>query len=262
MTLSRKASTSESGTTSTDSKCPQCGGTGWIRHREDGKEYFSECECRKKQIEESRLRFANIPATFKDMRLKNFNIAAYKDEKSKTTIRAACKYIKQYISCFEEEHQDGMGLYLYSDTKGSGKTRMAASIANELVDMGYQVKFSLSTEIIQEIKRTWDRDNDLSESKLLDQLQETDILVIDDFGTEQVAGWINDKFYQIINNRYVDHRVTIFTSNYPLEKLEYDDRITNRMKEVSYLIAFPEESVREKIAAEKNEAMLHRVAGR
>lgn len=60
----------------------------------------------------------------------------------------------------------------------------------------------------------------------------------------------------------MDHRVTIFTSNYPLEKLEYDDRITNRMKEVSYLIAFPEESVREKIAAEKNEAMLHRVAGR
>lgn len=262
MTLSRKASTSESGTTSTDSKCPQCGGTGWIRHREDGKEYFSECECRKKQIEESRLRFANIPATFKDMRLKNFNIAAYKDEKSKTTIRAACKYIKQYMSCFEEEHQDGMGLYLYSDTKGSGKTRMAASIANELVDMGYQVKFSLSTEIIQEIKRTWDRDNDLSESKLLDQLQETDILVVDDFGTEQVAGWINDKFYQIINNRYVDHMVTIFTSNYPLDQLEYDDRITNRMKEVSYLIAFPEESVREAIAAEKNEAMLRRVAGR
>ena len=42
--------------------------------------------------------------------------------------------------------------------------------------------------------------------------------------------------------------MTIFTSNESLETLQYDDRITNRIKERTYQITFPEESVRDHIA--------------
>ena len=160
-----------------------------------------------------------------------------------------------------------MGLYFFSNVKGSGKTRMAAGIANELLK-SHQVKFAVSTTIIREIKRTWERsgagareEGRQNESQLLDALGMTEILIIDDFGTEQVAPWINDRFYQIINDRYVNKKVTIFTSNIELDKLQYDDRITNRIMESTYQIHFPEESIRGYIAKKNNQEMIQNLKG-
>ena len=144
-----------------------------------------------------------------------------------------------------------MGLYLYSGIKGSGKTRMAVSIANELIyEKQIQVKFATSLQILYEIKASWDKqDRECSESKLLDFLSTTKVLIIDDFGVENSErDWIKEKFYHIINTRYVDNKITIFTSNSSLESLRYDERITNRIKERAYQIPFPDESVRDIIA--------------
>ena len=85
-----------------------------------------------------------------------------------------------------------------------------------------------------------------------------DVLIIDDFGVESPAAWINDKMYQIITRRYINKKVTIFTSNESLDSLRYDDRITNRIKERTYQIAFPEESVRDHIAERNREEMIEK----
>lgn len=240
--------------------CTLCGGMGYILFEKDGLSFAKECDCYKQHVMSRRLRFANIPDTFKEMELKTFSTLVYKSDDSRGKINAACRVIKIYLDKFKEMEQAGMGLYLHSKTKGSGKTRMAASISNELIKVhGKQVKFAVSTTILKEIKNTWNRDSECTESRLLDQLSTSDILVIDDFGTEKVADWINDKFYHIINERYINKRITIFTSNESLETLEYDDRITNRMKEVTYQIEFPEESVRNHIAEGNNREMIERI---
>ena len=96
----------------------------------------------------------------------------------------------------------------------------------------------------------------------MDALSTAEVLIIDDFGVESQAAWINDKLYQIINERYINRKVTIFTSNEPLESLQYDDRITNRIKERTYQIAFPEESVRDHLAEQHQEEMLGKVMER
>lgn len=197
----------------------------------------------------SRLSFANIPESFKEVRMSNFVETVYKDANNQNKIHTAVKAIKYWLDNFEAMKGRGMGLYLYSETKGSGKTRMAVSIANELIyEKKIQVKFSTSLQILSEIKASWGRDREYSESKLLDFLCTTKILIIDDFGTEQAKDWIGERFYQIINNRYVDKKITIFTSNSRLDLLKYDDRITNRIKERTFQIPFPEESVRDIIA--------------
>jgi DNA replication protein DnaC len=200
----------------------------------------------------NRLKFANLPDGLKDVRLNSFTISAYKDDKSRQTIRNSCNAIKYWLDNFDNMKERGMGLYLFSLAKGSGKTRMAASIANELInEKKVMVKFATSMQIIDEIKSSWNKEHGVSESKLLDQLVTTEVLVIDDFGTERATDWTGEKFYSIINGRYADKKITIFTSNMSLTDLKYDDRITNRIKERNYLIPFPEESVRDHIA-EKN----------
>lgn len=237
------------------SECPKCLNKGrYLVTDENGYEYAKECECGilRRQIMANRLRFANLPESLKDVRLNSFSVSVYR--KDKQTIRNACNAIKYWLDHFEEMKERGMGLYLFSEEKGSGKTRMAASIANELIhEKKVMVKFATSMQIISEIKSSWNKEHGVSESLLLDQLVTTEVLFVDDFGTEKATDWISEKFYSIINGRYVDKKITIFTSNMSLNDLKYDERITNRIKERNYLIPFPEESIREYIA-EHNKA--------
>lgn len=238
--------------------CPICNGDEWILVKKDGIERAVPCKCRERAVMSRRLRFADIPEAFRGMDLKTFRMDVYRNPDSKKKVSDACKIIKTYLDDFEKQKEQGMGLFIWSRTKGSGKTRIAAGIANELMK-SYAVKFAVSLTILQEIKNTWRKDAEYSESHLLDALSTADVLIIDDFGVECPADWINDKLYQIINERYINRKVTIFTSNESLETLQYDDRITNRIKERTYQIAFPEESVRDHIAERHREEMIEKV---
>ena len=139
---------------------------------------------------------------------------------------------------------------------------VATALANELINKHHKfVKFATSLDILDEIRATYNKDNDETEDTLLKDLSRADILVIDDFGTERATDWAGEKFYQIVNKRYINNKITIYTSNYDLTKLRYDDRITNRIREKSYIIHFPEESVREAKAAIENAALERSVNG-
>ena len=119
--------------------------------------------------------------------LKTFRTDVYRQPDSKKTVADACRIIKVYLDDFGSQRDQGMGLFIWSRTKGSGKTRIAAGIANELMK-SYAVKFAVSLTILQEIKNTWRRDAEYSESRLLDALNTVDVLIIDDFGVESPGG--------------------------------------------------------------------------
>lgn len=171
----------------------------------------------------------------------------YQNPKNKEIMSNITQLLKAWLIEFEKGERQS--LYFWSNAKGSGKTKSIAILANALL-VKYQVKFATSTSIINEIKSSWDRESDYSESQLINDLCNSSILIIDDFGVEKVkeGSWINDKFYQIINQRYVSEKLTLFTSNVPVRDLPYDSRIVNRVLEDTIEIHFPEESVRESIA--------------
>lgn len=236
-----------------DNKCPYCHDIGYEYVDDGGQGVCKPCRkgCYQKMIMNSRLSFANIPESFRDMRTNSFKTDIYSTQNNRNKALSAFKAIKYWLHNFEDMKQRGMGLYLYSGGKGSGKTRMAVSIANELIfEKQIQVKFATSLQILNEIKASWDKqDREYSESRLLDFLNITKVLIIDDFGVENSErDWIREKFYHIINSRYVDKKITIFTSNASLETLKYDERIIQRIKERTFQVPFPEESVRNIIA--------------
>lgn len=243
--------------------CSICQGTGWkMLFDANNQPYAEECECgiRKKEIHKNRLKFAAIPESFKEVRLNNFKKTVYQKQESQDMIVDAAKAVRYWLQNLESMKERGIGLYLYSGTKGSGKTRLIASIANELIEKyETQVKFCTSIQILQEIKETWDKKRDYeheTEKKLIDALADTEVLIIDDFGAEQEKNWVDERFYSIINGRYVNKKITLFTSNMRLDDLQYDERIKNRIKERVLQIPFPEESVRDTIAADLKEELI------
>lgn len=245
----------KSNDTGTKYECLKCKGTGMILYKENGYDMAKECDCgiREKQALESQLQFANIPEQFKDVRLSNFSLDIF-DGIAKTQLEKAYKAVKGYYENFDKYREDGYGLYLFSTCKGSGKTRMAVSLANELIyERHISVKFCTSIQILNEIKASWDSESDTTESRLLEHLSTTPVLIIDDFGTEKTKDWITERFYHIINERYINKKITIFTSNYSITDIDYDDRITDRISEKCFKIPFPNVSVRQ-IRARDNQA--------
>lgn len=245
--------------------CPDCGGSGWIWSGDNnGIPYCEECHCgiRKKMILQNQLQFAEMPDMYKECRFSNMKSSVYQLPESKEIFIQAAKAVKYWLENIQQMQKQGIGLYIYSNSKGSGKTRLVCSMANEMIEKHQKsVKFTTSLKILDEIKSTWGERGKNAENKLISDLTYADILIIDDFGAESGKDWINEKFYGIINGRYVDKKTTIFTSNYPISRLKYDDRITNRILERSLEIPFPEESVREHIADAMKQELIKKIQG-
>lgn len=238
--------------------CEICGfekdsGKGMIMKIIDGVERWKQCECTKKTIKESRLSFAQIPDAFKYLTINSFNVNLYINPVERKKASMAKRMCSTYIKNFDRYKQQGKGLYLHSETKGSGKTRMAMSIANALINhVGVSVRIINTLDLFDEIKKTYSKDSDTIESEIIEEVKTVEVIIFDDIGVEKPTSWVREKLYHILNYRGDNNSVTIFTSNCKQEELDLGDRITSRIIKMSVPINFPEESIRKSLAQEEN----------
>ncbi len=247
--------------------CPFCFGTGWEEvDGDDGYTYMRECGCglRRRSVVDGLLSFADLPRSFRHMGLDGFRPSLYQSAEARKMAVSACNAVKYWLEHLEEILERGTGLYLYSLVSGSGKTRMAAGIAHELIyKHDFKVKFMTVGQLRQAVKDSWSSQNAHrfeeragSESRLLNALISADVLVLDDFGSEGEKNWMDEKISHIVNSRYLDRRVTIFTSRFDIDSLDCAEQIKGRLKEMTFVVHFPEESVRSYIAAQNRNQLL------
>lgn len=240
------------------SKCPhgKCDGSGmmWLRNTETFETKAKYCTCREQKLQDKRLTFANIPKEFSALTIKSFDSEIYKSKDDVKLARIAKRLAVNYVSNFEEEFESiGKGLYLYSSTKGSGKTRLAVSIGNAILNAKHkQVKFVTSLDILKEIKNTYNRESKYTESQLIESINGVQVLIVDDIGVEQSTPWVNEILFSIFDTRMKYNRVTIFTSNCPMENLKHDDRLRSRIFKMAIPVEMPEEDIREKQSKYQN----------
>lgn len=250
-------------------KCAKCRDIGYYEVEENGYTYACECECGKIQREriETKLRFAALPEEFRGQTVDNFRVDCYSTPQDQELARAAKLISKRFVERFEEIKEMGKGLFFYSGVKGSGKTRLAASIANDLVEKKMiPVKFTTALQILDQIRETWGNGRyqygqDSTERQLVQDIISVPALIIDDIGVEQPKDWVNERFYNILNGRMIEKRITIFTSNYRMEQLRLDDRIVNRIRKMALPVEFPAESIRTAVSKRENSELLRRLLG-
>ena len=232
--------------------CPICHGSEWILVKKNGVEAAKPCKCRERAVMSRRLRFADIPEAFRGMDLKTFRMDVYRNPDSKKRVSDACKIIKTYLDDFENQKEQGMGLFIWSRTKGSGKTRIAAGIANELMK-SYAVKFAVSLTILQEIKNTWSKGAEYSESRLLDALSTTDVLIIDDLGTEMTNKFTEVQLFTCMQERIKNNLSTIISPNLSFDDISstYSERIFSRLTGYYRLVKITGNDIRIKKALEQ-----------
>ena len=257
-------------------ECPKCKGRGVYRRsfNENGKELFGEdmnkpgsydyfypCSCvdiKDNQKIKNHRKFACVPQLYKDADFSNFQIKIYQQVNSLERASTALSDAKSFVRNFEKFDERGLGLYIYSEARGSGKTRLASSIANELMKKDIRVRYESANKILSEIQKAWS-DSGVSENVILQNYIGPRVLIIDDFGARSGKDWMDEKFLMIIDARYQNNKVTIFTSNYDVERLPFHDlRIIDRLSDVNrfHNIRMPDESVRQRSRIKNNDTEL------
>lgn len=112
---------------------------------------------------------------------------------------------------------------LFTGPCGVGKTHLAAAILNELLGKGISCLFHDFGSLLREIQSSYDRESGVSEAKVLAPVYEAEVLVLDELGASKPTDWVRDTMMQIINARYNEKRLTIFTTNYTDERKRAGD---------------------------------------
>lgn len=180
-----------------------------------------------------------IPFEHLDKRAQDFEWALYGDDPDSENGR---KMANAFVLNFQKFRQAGKGLYLHSSTKGSGKTYLSYCLANEVMARyDVNVKFTSVLEYLDLTKKGYSSAADKEEK---DGIMRATVLILDDIGVEVSREWVNTTLYQLINYRYSNKLITVFTSNYPLEQLKVDDRIKDRINFMCLPLHIPEVSIR------------------
>lgn len=245
---------------SKDCPCNECDGSGYLIYRaysESNKSYYDfaePCKCLNGIEKSSRKEYSNIPKMYANSSVRDFNINFYKDREGASKVKSIAK---NFIVRFDEFQRMGKGLYLYSQTKGSGKTYLACAIGNALIETkGIGVKFMSTLELLLTIKDTYKKDSEASEKDALNSIKQCPVLILDDIGAERATNWVNSIFLNILDYRIENELVTLFTSNTAIESLKLDERIVNRIYKMAIEIQMPEESVRKSKSEKENSEII------
>jgi len=119
------------------------------------------------------------------------------------------------------------GWLLLMGKYGCGKTHLAAAIANQAVALGVPTLFLTVPDLLDWLRFAYSDQNDNAFEERFDEIRNVTLLVMDDFGTQNVTAWAQEKLFQIINYRYINRLATVITSNNLLA--DFDGRIKSRL---------------------------------
>lgn len=109
---------------------------------------------------------------------------------------------------------------MFTGPVGSGKTFLAAAIANELSAAGKAVLFTVVPDLLDRVRSTYDETNGVTDLELMQAIKEAPVLVLDDLGAHTYTPWVRTKLYSVINHRLLHELPTVVTTNLELGELD------------------------------------------
>lgn len=217
--------------------------------------FKSSCKCdrdreykekeRQKKLEVERLK----NSCFSSIVQWTYTFENYKGNRNQSLIIA-----KNFVRDYEVMKKENVGLLFYGSV-GSGKTYLACSIANGLIER-YQVSVKVRNfaQIINELQKGG---FDFDKNAYIESLVNTSVLILDDLGIERDTSYAKEQVYNIVNSRYLKNKPTIFTTNLSYdsivnckESVEYQ-RIYSRITEMCIPVMVVGEDFRKKIQKDK-----------
>ena len=201
--------------------CPLCQDTGYV----DGK----KCQCFLKLQGELLYRQSRMGAVLERENFSKFQLERF-DNKEKLgqcgnkTLREYIKEIRDYLTNYCEEYPKNNRSILFTGSTGTGKTYFLHSIAKALLDRGVSVLYFTATGLFEYFSKR------MREEDTEDYIEEVDVILIDDLGTEFSNSFTTSRFFALLNQRILDRKTMLISTNLNFKELRetYSDRVVSR----------------------------------
>lgn len=204
---------------------------GWRQqeHCEPCAEIISKEKQRETEIQERRDRIAKllelsaIRGIMREMTFDSFS----QDRRGKIY-----EVAKQYADDFTP--QTNIGLIFFGKA-GTGKTHLAVAIARHIIEQKQiAARVARTVELLADIRQTFNEHDGYraeNETDLIRKFASVSLLVLDDLGAEKVSDWVREVLYRIIDERWLEQKPMIVTTNLNLKELEerIGERIVSRI---------------------------------
>lgn len=221
--------------------CPDCKDTGYI-----GAE---KCHCFRKAIIDlfyTRSHLAGI------LKTENFDCFSFDYYSNNYIDRLTGKSSRQlaeeaYRTCrdFADGFDNGSSNLLLFGTTGCGKTFLTHCIAKEVMESIHSVLYLTATEFV-DAQMAYALSKSDENAMLCEQIQNCDLLIIDDLGTERNTEFVISQLFVCLNERILNQRSTIISTNFNLEEIKnhYTERTFSRISNHYKMIRLAGDDIR------------------
>ena len=202
-------------------RCPDCQDTGYIENE--------KCHCLKQRIIDEMYQQSNLREI---LNAENFSTLSYRYydqenmEKMQVAIETCTKFAENFDKTFEN--------ILLCGTVGIGKTFLSNCIAKEVLDKGHSVLYLSAFQLFDLMAKNSFSGNAPKEdfvAKQYPHIFESDLLIIDDLGTELANSFTLAGFFLVINERILRKKSTIISTNLSPQEIltTYTERTASRI---------------------------------
>lgn len=201
-------------------RCAVCHARTLTEIEFNGKKRIVPCACKCETEEERQERLAKMARRrrrcFDEPTMEEWTFA--QDDRKQAKISDA---LQRYTERFEEFRNISKGFLLHG-TVGTGKTFLAACVANRLIDKGYSVRMTNITTLTNDLQGMFD-----GRQEYISALARHDFVIIDDVGSERksATGYAQEILYNVIDSLYRAGTPFAVTSNLTSDKMENPESI-------------------------------------
>jgi DNA replication protein DnaC len=203
--------------------CPHCGGTGFLGAQ--------MCQCLKALCAQEQRK--EMGAAFQNAGFDSFLLDYYSDTvipQLKLSPRSVME--KTLGSCRRYARNFSMdaGNLLLSGGTGLGKTHLALAIGAAVGEQGYSVCYETAAGLFSKLEKAKFTPSE-ENSREAEKLENCDLLILDDLGTEMPGQFVTAALYNLLNNRLLAKRPMIITTNLNVDEAagRYSGQIASRL---------------------------------